>query len=63
MLLLLCLFVVKFYTIYLLFVFFLKIQSLDFEISIHNLLFHVEIQLLVKNFKGQSLMVPPSLFS
>jgi hypothetical protein len=39
-----------------------QIQSLDFEISIHNLLFHIEIQLLLNNFKGQSLTVPPSLF-
>jgi hypothetical protein len=53
-LLLLCSFVVKFYTIYLLFVFFCKIQLLDFEISIHNLLFHIEIQLLIKTLRNRA---------
>jgi hypothetical protein len=60
-LLLLCLFVVEFYTIYLLFVLFCQIQPLDFEINIHNILFHIKIQLLVKNFKKESFTMPTSL--
>jgi hypothetical protein len=51
-LLLLYLFVVKFYIIYLLFVLFRYKKSHNFEINIHNLLFLIKISVLIKSFKG-----------
>jgi hypothetical protein len=61
-LLLLYLFVVKFYIIYLLFVLFRHKKSHNFEINIHNLLFLIKISILIKSFKGQNLTVPPSSY-